>query len=75
MEAEFFSNLERILTEYIGPVAPFIIDEMLVELNEDRPGFSREKISLLAEMISRTIDDDAKRIKYQTVMLEQLDKK
>ena len=74
MEPEFFADLERILTEYIGPVAPFVIDEMLVELNEDRSGFSSERIPLLAEMISRTIDDDTKRIKFQAVILEQLAK-
>jgi hypothetical protein len=72
VDSEFFEKLEKILTEFIGPVAPFVIDEMLVELNEDRSGFDGEKLPLLAEMISRTIDDDTKRVNYQRVILEQL---
>ncbi len=72
VDKEFFTKLEQILTEYIGPVAPFVIDEMLIELNEDRSEFNTEKLPLLAEMISRTIEDDEKKIKYQSVMLEQL---
>jgi len=74
VDAEFFTTLENVLTEYIGPVAPFVIDEMLVELNEERSGFNSDKLPLLAEMISRMIEDDAKRIKYQNVILEQLRK-
>ncbi len=72
VDAEFFEKLEKILTEFIGPVAPFVIDEMLVELNEDRSDFDGEKLPLLAEMIGRTIDDDTKRVNYQRVILEQL---
>jgi hypothetical protein len=74
VDKAFFTNLEQILTEYIGPVAPFVIDEMLVELNEDRSEFDSAKLPLLTEMISRTIEDDGKRVEYQRVMLKHLSK-
>ena len=74
VDNELFKNLEQTLTEYIGPVASFVIDEMLIELNEDRSEFSSEKLPLLVEMISRTIEDDVKRINYQNIMLKQLRK-
>lgn len=72
VDKAFFTNLEKVLTEYIGPVAPFVIDEMLIELNEDRFEFDAGKLPLLTEMISRTIEDDGKRVEYQRVMLKQL---
>jgi len=74
VDKAFFTNLEQILTEYIGPVAPFVIDEMLIELNEERSEFDAGKLPLLTEMISRTIEDDGKRVDYQRVMLKQLSK-
>jgi hypothetical protein len=66
---EFFKNLEGILVKVIGPVASYIIDDVLWELNENRDKFLKEKIPLLIESISQEIKDEDKRFEFQQEML------
>ena len=66
---EFFKNLESILIQIIGPVSPYVIDDVLWELNETRENFIIEKIPSLTESISREILDDKKRVQFQEEML------
>jgi len=66
---EFFKNLEDILVQIIGPVSPYVIDDVLWELNETRENIIIEKIPSLTESISREILDDKKRVLFQEEML------
>ena len=66
---EFFKNLESILVQIIGPVSPYVIDDVLWELNETREKFIIEKIPSLTESISCEILDDKKRVQFQEEML------
>jgi hypothetical protein len=67
---EFFQNLENILVKIIGPVAVYIINDVLWELNETREKFVIEKIPSLTESISREILDETKRVQFQKDMLK-----
>ncbi len=67
---EFFQNLENILVKIIGPVAVYIINDVLWELNETREKFVVEKIPSLTESISREILDEIKRVQFQKDMLK-----
>ena len=67
---EFFQNLENILVKIIGPVAVYIINDVLWELNETREKFVIEKIPPLTESISREILDETKRVQFQKDMLK-----
>jgi hypothetical protein len=67
---EFFQNLEIILVKIIGPVAVYIINDVLWELNETREKFVIEKIPSLTESISREILDETKRVQFQKDMLK-----
>ena len=67
---EFFKNLENILVKIIGPVAVYIINDVLWELNETREKFVVEKIPSLTESISREILDEIKRVQFQKDMLK-----
>jgi hypothetical protein len=66
----FFKKLEKVLVKIIGPVAVYIINDTLWELNEKREKFLTDKIPLLIESISREILDDKKRVDFQREMLE-----
>lgn len=66
---EFFKSLEETLVKVIGPVASYIIDDVLWELNENRDKFIKEKIPVLIESISQEISDEAKRYEFQQEML------
>jgi hypothetical protein len=66
---EFFKRLEEVLVKVIGPVASYIIDDVLWELSETRDKFLKEKIPLLIESISQEISDEEKRFEFQQEML------
>ncbi|MCK4753586.1 MAG: hypothetical protein KAS58_00050 [Calditrichia bacterium] len=66
----FFKKLEEVLVKIIGPVAVYVINDVLWELNEIREKFLIDKIPLLIESISREILDDKKRVNFQKEMLD-----
>ena len=70
--ADFFKKIENILVGYIGPVAPFVINDVLLELNIDANEFLTENVPLLIESISQEILDDSKRVKFQKEMLDYI---
>jgi hypothetical protein len=70
----FFQHLEKTLVEIIGPVAKYVIDDILLDLEEDRQTFLKEKTPLLTEAISQEITDDDKRLKFQREMLAHIKK-
>ncbi len=66
----FFNKLEEVLVKIIGPVAVYVINDVLWELNEIREKFLIDRIPLLIESISREILDDKKRVHFQKEMLD-----
>ena len=69
---DFFKRLEEILVKNIGPVASYIIDDVLSDLNTERSQVSGENAALLTEAISHQIADEDKRLKFQQDMLEYI---
>jgi len=68
----FFVILDKELTQVVGPVAPFLIDDALKEMDAQRDSFMMDQTTDLIELISDEISDDSKRIKFQHAMLEFL---
>jgi hypothetical protein len=66
----FFNKLEEILVKIIGPVAVYVINDVLWELNESRDKYLKDKIPLLIESISGEILDEKKRMHFQKEMLD-----
>jgi hypothetical protein len=66
---KFFDKLEEVLVKIIGPVAVYVINDVLWELNETREKYLKDKIPLLIESISGEILDDNKRMQFQKEML------
>jgi len=69
-DEKFFSKIEEVLVKIIGPVAVYVINDVLWELNETREKFLLDNIPLLIESISREILDDKKRVGFQKEMLD-----
>jgi hypothetical protein len=69
---DFFKRLEAVLVRNIGPVASYIIDDVLSDLNIERSRVSKEDVALLTEAIGQQISDEDKRLKFQQEMLEYL---
>ena len=69
-DEKLFSKIEEVLVKIIGPVAVYIINDVLWELNETREKFLVNNIPLLIESISREILDDEKRMNFQKEMLD-----
>ena len=66
---KFFEKLEEVLVKIIGPVAVYVINDVLWELNESRDKYLKDKIPLLIESISGEILDEKKRMLFQKEML------
>lgn len=67
---DFFEKLYDELTRIIGPVAPFVVEDALWEINVTRENFRHERIPDLVEVISDEISDEQKKVKFQQTMLE-----
>lgn len=70
--AEFFAMLETELTKIIGPVAPLILEDTIMEMDTSKDHYLPERIPELIEMVSEEIVDSEKKVKFQQIMLNQL---
>lgn len=68
----FFNQLEKILITFIGPVATYVINDTLMELNAERSKFPETMVPELVELLSEEISDEAKKIEFQKQMLNLL---
>jgi len=69
LDASFFINIEKVLTKIIGPVAPFVIEDVLSETNQSKSKFPSERVAELIELICDEIQDEQKKIHFQSEML------
>ncbi len=72
VKESLFRKLEKILTKYIGPVAAYVINDALMELNADRSNYRKNRVPELIELLSDEISDEKKKIQFQKEMLELL---
>ncbi len=66
----FFNKLEKILTEFIGPVATYVINDTLLELDAKRSDYPSAMVPELIELLSDEISDEKKKIQFQKKMLD-----
>jgi len=67
---DFFKRLNMELSRIIGPVASFVIEDVLWGMDQKKDYFRINKISELIEAITEEIPDDAKKLTFQQTMLE-----
>lgn len=69
LDGSFFINIEQVLTNIIGPVAPFVIEDVLTETGQKKSKFPSERVAELIELICDEIQDEQKKIQFQSEML------
>lgn len=69
VDSKFFDQLSRELARVIGPAASMIIEEEINALKETHATFPKARIAELVEHVCPSIRDEAKRVKFQQVML------
>ncbi len=74
VSSAFFNQLEKILVQFIGPVATYVINDTLLELNADRSNYPKNMVPELIELLSDEISDESKKIEFQKQMLTLLKK-
>jgi hypothetical protein len=65
----FFDTLDMELTKIIGPVAPFLIDDTLWDMEIKKNEFNVNRVPELIEAISDEITDESKKVAFQQIML------
>lgn len=70
----FFDRLLAEFARVIGPLAALTVEDEIAALDEIRESFPRDRIPELVERLSQTIADDARRLKFQQIMLEAIRK-
>jgi hypothetical protein len=69
--------IEQIVTELaraIGPLAALTLEDEIAALDETQESFPRERIPELVERLGQAIPDDARRLRFQQVMLAAIRK-
>jgi hypothetical protein len=67
---DFFKRVENALIRIIGPVANFVIDDVLWTMNEKKETFRTDRIAELIEAITEEIPDGTKKLAFQKQMLD-----
>ncbi|MEW6374378.1 MAG: DUF4388 domain-containing protein [Thermodesulfobacteriota bacterium] len=68
----FFTIVDNELKKVIGPVAPFIIDDKLVEFGETRDSLPQDQTLSFVEALSEEIPNNPKRREFVKVVMELL---
>jgi DNA-binding MarR family transcriptional regulator len=72
VKRDFFPMIENELKKVMGPVAPFVIEDKLVEFGEVKDSFPQDQAEPFVEAISEEISHDLKRKEFIRVMKEFL---
>jgi len=70
----FFKVLNDELIKIIGPVAPYLIEDTLWEMEIKIENCDVKKIPEIIEAISEEIQDEMKRVEFQKIMLNEMKK-
>lgn len=72
IDTKFFTRLEQEFVDVIGPLGPIIIETEIAALGESKDAFPRDKVGQLVERVSRDIEQEDKRLRFQQTMLNAL---
>jgi hypothetical protein len=68
----FFPTLEQELKRAMGPVAPIIIEDKLMDLGETRDFFPQDQVDYLVEALGEEISKETKRREFVEAMIQFL---
>ena len=68
----FFQTVENELKKVVGPVAPFIIEDKLIEFGETKESFPKDQALSFIESLGEEIPHELKKKEFIKVMMEGL---
>ena len=72
LSPDFFEKMETELTKIIGPVAPFVLNDVFWNMDVKKENFLLSRTAELIEAVSDEISDEEKKVNFQQVMLESM---
>jgi DNA-binding MarR family transcriptional regulator len=72
LEEDFFQMVQNELRKILGPVAPFIIDDQLIEFGKAKNYFPQNQALSFIEALSEDIPNDQKKKEFKRAMMEFL---
>ncbi len=70
--AVLLNRLSTILTDIIGPMAPFVLEDQIQSLNESSESFPEAKLDELIGLVSREISDTSLRNKFEEQVFQEI---
>jgi hypothetical protein len=68
----FFESMTRALTDAMGPMAAFVVRDLISGMGETASAFPKRRIAKLVEETSREILSDPLKASYHHVMFEEI---
>ncbi len=65
---DFFSKIEMELKKVMGPMAPVMIEDTLIEFGESKDLFPRDQANAFVDALSQEIPQEAKRKEFSRVL-------
>jgi len=72
LNSNFLDVLEAKFKEVMGPIASFLMEEIILELGEKKEAFPAEKAATLVERMSAQIINEEQRVEFQQMALKVL---
>ncbi len=72
VNSSFFQIIENELRKIMGPIAPIVIEDTLLDLGESQDDFPEDKLSALIQAVAQEISDAAKRTQFTRNISEHL---
>lgn len=72
MGENFFSMLEHELKKVMGPVAPFIVDDKLIDFGESKESLPQDQALSFVEAVGEEIPNEQRREEFKKEMMEFL---
>jgi len=70
--AVFWTQMEKELSRYIGPIATAVIDDELAAMEKTRENVTKDNLYSLVEKTATEIDSQSNRVNFQNTMLEMI---
>jgi len=65
----FIEEMQKLMAQSIGPIAPVVIEDTLREMGKNPEHITKNDLPLIVEKVSENIDDEGERMQFQSQML------
>ena len=72
LNSSFIQEIEDEMVVLVGPVAPIIVDDILLDMNKNRDNLEKSQIGFFIELVKDEIDDQEKKMKFLEIVLPKI---